>query len=127
MGCNSSSNNNTNNNIQYNESSSYKNLPSSWLQLFSSLLIQTNEVKSLYKKFKSIDKDHSNSININEFFVLLDIEYTRFNQHIFSIFDVDHTGTIDFREFVLSLWNYCTLCSASMSKKIFYYIISTKY
>jgi hypothetical protein len=46
----------------------------------------------------------------------LDIERTKFTERIFAVFDAKHDGRIDFREFVLSLWNYCTLGKASLSK-----------
>ena len=34
---------------------------------------------------------------------------TKFTKRIFRIFDEDGSGQIDFREFVMSLWNYATL------------------
>jgi Ca2+-binding EF-hand superfamily protein len=48
--------------------------------------------------------------------MFLDVERTRFTKRIFSIFDDDKSGEIDFREFVLSIWNYCTLGKTSLSK-----------
>ena len=50
-----------------------------------------------------------------ELLAFLDLEKTRFTRRIFSIFDEDGSGLIDFREFVLSLWNYCTLTKASLT------------
>lgn len=44
----------------------------------------------------------------------LDIERTKFSMRVFSIFDEDSSGEIDFREFVLALWNYCTLGRATL-------------
>lgn len=34
---------------------------------------------------------------------------TKFSRQVFSIMDEDASGTIDFREFVISCWNYATL------------------
>ena len=48
--------------------------------------------------------------------MFLDVERTRFTKRIFSIFDDDKSGQIDFREFVLSIWNYCTLGKSSLSE-----------
>ena len=39
----------------------------------------------------------------------LHLERTKFTKRIFRIFDEDGSGQIDFREFVIALWNYCTL------------------
>ena len=48
--------------------------------------------------------------------MFLDVERARFTKRIFSIFDNDKSGQIDFREFVLSIWNYCTLGKSSLSE-----------
>ena len=37
------------------------------------------------------------------------LDRTKFNKRVFTVFDEDGSGQIDFREFVASLWNYCTL------------------
>jgi len=48
-----------------------------------------------------------------ELLAFLDLEKTRFTKRIFSLFDEDGSGLVDFREFVMSLWNYCTLTKVS--------------
>ena len=55
---------------------------------------------------------------VYQLLMFLDVERTRFTKRIFSIFDDDKSGEIDFREFVLSIWNYCTLGKTSLSKLI---------
>jgi len=49
-----------------------------------------------------------------ELLTLLDIERTRFTEQIFTLFDSDNSGKVDFREFVMALWNYCTIGEASL-------------
>ena len=61
-----------------------------------------------------MDVDDSGCIELVELLVHIDLERTKFTERIFSIFDEDGSGQIDFREFVLSLWNYCTLSNATL-------------
>ena len=56
----------------------------------------------------------SNSIELAELLAFLDLDRTRFTKRIFTMFDEDSSGLLDFNEFVLSLWNYCTLSKASL-------------
>lgn len=44
-----------------------------------------------------------------ELLAFMDLDPTPFSKRVFSIFDDDQSGEVDFREFVLSLWNYCSL------------------
>mgnify|MGYP000395057526 CR=1 FL=1 len=44
----------------------------------------------------------------------IDIERTPFTKRVFSIFDDDGSKTVDFKEFVMALWNYCTLGKATL-------------
>ena len=41
--------------------------------------------------------------------MLLDMERTPFTERIFRVFDTDGSGQLDFREFVLAVWNYCSM------------------
>jgi serine/threonine-protein phosphatase 2B regulatory subunit len=61
-----------------------------------------------------IDKDASGTIEVFEMLMHFDIERTPFTKRVFSIFDDDGSGTIDFREFVMAMWNYCTLGKATL-------------
>lgn len=58
--------------------------------------------------------DGSGNIEIAEMLAFLDVDRTKFSKRLFSIFDDDASGEIDFKEFVLSCWNYCSLCKSSL-------------
>mmetsp|Transcript_1741 Transcript_1741/g.2724 ORF Transcript_1741/g.2724 Transcript_1741/m.2724 type:complete len:509 (-) Transcript_1741:189-1715(-) len=81
---------------------------------FNALGISERDVGRLYGLFTVIDSDGSGCIEIIELLMFLDVERTRFTKRIFSMFDDDNSGEIDFREFVLSIWNYCTLGKTSL-------------
>lgn len=72
------------------------------------------EVDTLYKKFCLIDKDRSGSISTNELLTFLKLDDCRFSKRIFSIFDESCNNSIEFQEFVVTLWNYCTLSKSSL-------------
>lgn len=88
--------------------------PPGWTQLFTSLKLSRSDVNQLYKMFCKVDLDGSGSVDTVELLTLLDIERTRFTEQIFAVFDNDGSGKVDFREFVMSLWNYCTIGQAAL-------------
>lgn len=85
-----------------------------WNAQFSALQLTKNELERLYKIFCRVDVDGSGSIALAELLAHIDVERTKFTERTFSIFDEDGSGEIDFREFVLSMWNYCTLTKATL-------------
>ena len=89
-------------------------VPNSWMELFAAMKLSKNDVLQLYKTFQKVDFDHSGSVDIVEMLTLLDVERTRFTEHVFTVFDSDGSGKIDFKEFVLALWNYCTIGQSSL-------------
>lgn len=94
----------------------YKQYPElvQWRVQFESLRLSSGEVRKLYHIFKSMDVDGSGTIELIELLAHIDVERTNFTERVFSIFDEDRSGQVDFREFVLSLWNYCTLTKATL-------------
>eukprot|EP01032_Pedospumella_encystans_P031606 gene31606-35683_t len=85
-----------------------------WMSQFQAMQLSKSEVRTLYYIFARVDFDKSGQIALAELLAHIDLERTRFTERIFSIFDADGSGEIDFREFVLSLWNYCTLTKATL-------------
>ena len=76
---------------------------------FESLGLKEDDVARLHEQFLLIDKDSSGSIELWEMLDHLDLKRNRFAKRVFAIFDVDGSNEIDFREFVVALWQYCTL------------------
>ena len=81
---------------------------------FESLQLEEGDIGSFYRIFRTIDVDGSGTIEIAEMLAFLDVDRTKFSKRLFSIFDDDNSGEIDFKEFVLACWNYCSLCRTSL-------------
>jgi len=89
----------------------YKHFPAVLEQkeLYDALLLSENDIGRLLYVFHKIDHDKGGSIDIAELLAFLDLEKTPWSRRIFTILDEDGNGTVDFREFVVALWNYCSL------------------
>jgi Ca2+-binding EF-hand superfamily protein len=89
----------------------YKHFPAVLKQkeLYDALLLSENDIGRLLYVFHKIDHDKGGSIDIAELLAFLDLEKTPWSRRIFTILDEDGNGTVDFREFVVALWNYCSL------------------
>uniref|UniRef100_A0A7S1UAP5 EF-hand domain-containing protein n=1 Tax=Phaeomonas parva TaxID=124430 RepID=A0A7S1UAP5_9STRA len=83
---------------------------------FEALHLDEHDVAKLFAVFTSIDTTGTSELTLNEFlkFANLPLENS-FVERVFAIMDDDENGTIDFREFVVSVWNYCSLSQASLS------------
>jgi Ca2+-binding EF-hand superfamily protein len=87
-----------------------------WMDVFKAMKLRHREVKTMFAIYNRVDSDRSGAIDVVELLTLLDIERTAFAERIFSAFDKNHTGKIDFYEFVVSLWKFCTLGNGSLCK-----------
>lgn len=83
-------------------------------EIYEAFSFKQLDIGRLHKVYRKIDNDGSNSIELAELLAFLDLDRTRFTKRIFTMFDEDSSGLLDFHEFVLSLWNYCTLTKSSL-------------
>ena len=81
---------------------------------FSALGFTSSDLSYLKEMFDKADADGSGEISLFEMLQFLDIERTKFSKRVFAIFDEDLSGEIDFREFAVAMWNYCTLGKSAL-------------
>jgi serine/threonine-protein phosphatase 2B regulatory subunit len=81
---------------------------------FEAIHLNHNDIRKFYFVYRQMDNDNSGSIGLPELLAHIDIEVTDFSESVFSIFDKDGSGELDFREFVISTWNYCTLSRSTL-------------
>jgi Ca2+-binding EF-hand superfamily protein len=65
--------------------------------------------RKLADLFVMNDKNHDQKLVISEFLKTLNVLKTRASVRLFSICDMDGTGTLDFRETMFTIWHLCTV------------------
>ena len=78
------------------------------IDTFAQLCIDDETINLLYTKFMEIDVDRSGEIDLEEFYQFFNIDRTPFGDRCFAIMDEDGSGRVDFREFTVCVWNYCS-------------------
>lgn len=81
-----------------------------FVPIFKKLGIRDADVVQLYGVFKQIDIDNSGSLSVKEFFNFFALQWvTEMSRRVFTIFDADNSGELDFGEFSACAWNYLSL------------------
>lgn len=93
-----------------------KEIRTDWMEVFLAMLLKKSEVMKLYDIYTNVDDDKNGSISVVKLLKLLNIERTEFTEGMFSSFDNDLKDKCDFYEFVVSVWKFCTLGTAALSK-----------
>lgn len=73
----------------------------------------------VFEAFIDIDADNGGEISIDEFHAWLSFDVTKFSERVFRILDMDGSGFLDFKEFAIGIWNYCTYDAALVTKLAF--------
>lgn len=78
--------------------------------VFTRLRISNYYLKTILKERDKADEDRSGTISIQEFFTRYELTFlTPLAKRAFAAFDLDGSGELDFGEFSISLWNFCTM------------------
>ncbi len=78
------------------------------------LFLEDSEINLFFKAYCEIDADNSGSIRDDEFRAYFRMEKTPFNQKLFSMFDSDGSGYLNFFEFT---------CSVRLNPDVFDYLM----
>jgi Ca2+-binding EF-hand superfamily protein len=76
---------------------------------FRALGLSVEQLKALYQCFTSMDLESYGTLQLHDLLMRCDLERTAFTERVFRALDGDKGGEIEFKEFVVSLWNYATL------------------
>ena len=76
--------------------------------LFKCLGFNKEAGQDLIKVFYRLDNDGSRSVDFDEFAKFFDIDNTPYSKKCFMLMDTTGTGEINFAQFVVACWNYCT-------------------
>ena len=91
----------------------YEERAESLKQFYDKLGLDDRDGLKMYKLFEQIDEDHSGSIRLDEFFEHFHLDFTPFAESAFLRMDVNkdigNNCALDFPEFFVGMWNYCTM------------------
>ena len=75
-------------------------------KMIDQLRLEKRHIGKLYKVFRTCDKDKSGTIDVSEFYKLLEEKQSIFGDSIFELIDCDNNGTLDFSEFVTAVGTF---------------------
>lgn len=76
---------------------------------FNLLGLTEVQVDYLFNVFQRISRSRSGMISLAEFYDYFPVERSPFSERVFSTMDINKNGGVDFHEFVLMMWLYCSL------------------
>jgi hypothetical protein len=76
--------------------------------VFGILNLSKAQSRTIFDAFVAVDSDCSGQMTIKEFHNYLGVPQTKFSERIFGVLDLDGSGALDFKEFAVGVWNYCT-------------------
>ena len=89
------------------------NLLKESLAVFS---MMDGDVELIKKCFQKIDMTRDGSIEVAEIEIFLQTERVPFNERILMMYDSNCSGQLEFPEFLLMCWTYCTMDSACIGR-----------
>ena len=75
--------------------------------------------KVLAEQFLTFDANGLLQLKMEDFLAMCKLPDNRVTRRLFSLCDMDGTGTLDFRELVYAVWHMCTLDTEGLSALLF--------
>jgi Ca2+-binding EF-hand superfamily protein len=76
-------------------------------------------VDKLFGIWARMDTARTGHVDLEQFYRHFRLDRSPFSDRVFSVLDADGSGSIDFREFVLSLWNFCSMDGRALMRFAF--------
>ena len=78
------------------------------------LRLSMDAIKHIYDIFNTMNVSKNGSIDCDIFCSFFKVEKTKFTERCFQIFDKNSSSDVEFCEFILAIWNYCTFTMNSL-------------
>jgi Ca2+-binding EF-hand superfamily protein len=79
------------------------------------LKLLRSDVDKLFQGFNRLDADTSGLISVHEFIILYKVQSASFGEMAFRVLDKDNSGKVDFLEYMIAVWNFCSLSKEALS------------
>jgi Ca2+-binding EF-hand superfamily protein len=87
------------------------------MQQFQAMQLSRSQIKTMFKIFHTQKANQHQRVSLTALLEYMHIENTPFTEKAFLMLDESNSGSIDFRGFVLCLWNYCTLTRGTFGER----------
>ena len=81
--------------------------------------IEPRDAEKLFVQFVSMNQDASGEISPEEFHDYFKVKRTVFTERVYGYIDLDSSGELDFNEYLIGMYNYCTFDNFLMTKFMF--------
>ena len=97
----------------------YKPINKQWEVTFKSLGWHRNIIEEFWTLFCRINKSRSGEITMFEFLNYFNLDRSDYVEKCFDYFDTTGGESVDFLEFMISVWNICTMRVETLTKFTF--------
>ena len=91
-------------------------------QCLDVFMLTDEDINILKKSFQKINITHDGSIEVAEIEIYLRTERCPFTERILSMYDSDKSGQLEFPEFLLMCWTYCTMDTSSLGNNMPFFL-----
>eukprot|EP01029_Cantina_marsupialis_P024839 TRINITY_DN647362_c0_g1_i1.p1 TRINITY_DN647362_c0_g1~~TRINITY_DN647362_c0_g1_i1.p1 ORF type:complete len:712 (-),score=232.99 TRINITY_DN647362_c0_g1_i1:301-2436(-) len=88
-------------------------------EMLSKLNITERQAQTLFQVFVEIDKAGTGELKFDDFAKFFKQPRSPYFDRVLGIIDLDAGGTLDFEEFCIGVWNYCTFNNTQLNKFCF--------